>query len=329
MKPGRAHLLSSAAFAALTLALLALLVSQITTADLARLARRLSAGRIALLCGLYALAVFFRAVRLACVLRDQPLPRLTAISGLYTFLNHVLPFRLGELSLPVLVKACTPRGLVAGSFSLIVTRLYDVASIALLMLLSLAVVFRELEAPLARALSGALLAVVAGLVLSFRFLPALVAWAARAAAAVLGRAGARGHAAAGRVAAAGERLRAELQGLTPRQRYLDLPATSLAVQLSIYTFFYLTMRGMGLDIGFFKNMLASSGELIAGLLPNFFGSFGTLEAGWAAGYVLCGVSRADAIATGFILHGLIILSGGLLSVAGAAYLWLARRRAGV
>ena len=81
-----------------------------------------------------------------------------------------------------------------------------------------------------------------------------------------------------------------------------------------------------LDIGFFKNTLASSGEMITGLLPiNMVGSLGTLEAGWAVGYIICGVDRASAIATGFIVHGLIILCGFIISAAGFAYL-LARRQ---
>jgi uncharacterized membrane protein YbhN (UPF0104 family) len=119
----------------------------------------------------------------------------------------------------------------------------------------------------------------------------------------------------------------EIDALDARQKYLFLPASSIVVTLLTYTMFYLVMVFMGIDIGFFLNMLASLGDLLTTFLPNALGSFGTLEAGWAAGYVLCGVSKADAIATGFIMHGIILLSGFVLSVCGFVYL-LARRRSG-
>jgi uncharacterized membrane protein YbhN (UPF0104 family) len=72
-------------------------------------------------------------------------------------------------------------------------------------------------------------------------------------------------------------------------------------------------------------VLASLGEAVVGLLPNAIGSFGTLEAGWAAGYVLCGVDRADAVATGFIMHGIVVLAGLILSAGGLTYLLWERR----
>ena len=120
----------------------------------------------------------------------------------------------------------------------------------------------------------------------------------------------------------------EITVLDAHQKYLFLPGTSMVVVLLTYTLFYLTMVFMGIDLGFFLNMLASLGNLLAAFLPNAVGSFGTLEAGWAAGYVLCGVSKADAIATGFIIHGIMILSGIVLSVCGGAYLLVSRPRAG-
>jgi uncharacterized membrane protein YbhN (UPF0104 family) len=112
------------------------------------------------------------------------------------------------------------------------------------------------------------------------------------------------------------------------QKYVFLPVSSVAVTVVNYALFYFAMVFMGIDIGFFKNMLASLGELITTFLPNTLGSFGTMEAGWAAGYALCGVSKTDAIATGFIMHGIILLSGMVISFCGMVYLLMERRRRG-
>ncbi|OGV46562.1 MAG: hypothetical protein A2X46_06405 [Lentisphaerae bacterium GWF2_57_35] len=313
-------------FLILSILLIAALISQITTQDLLRLAARLTIGQIALLCGLYLITTFFRAVRLAYIVQDRHYAALTAITGIHAFLNHILPFRMGELTLPILIKAFTPKGIVAGSVSLLIMRLYDVASIALLMLLSLGLAYTEIDSQLGTAMILALALVGVGLATGFCFLPWFLKTACRVLARLARLAGQKGQRLAQRIDLAAGQIDAQWHALSFRQRYLVLPGTSLVIQLSIYTFFYLTMTYMGIDIGFFKNMLASSGELVTGLLPiNMIGSFGTLEAGWAAGYILCGIAPVDAIATGFIVHGMILLSGFLISAAGAVYLLFARK----
>jgi uncharacterized membrane protein YbhN (UPF0104 family) len=311
---------------AISLALLAWLLTQIRFADLARLATRLTVLQVLAIVMLYLAATVFRGIRLGLILQDRRYGTLTAVSGVHAFLNHILPFRSGELSLPLLVRTFMNQSLASGAISLVLVRLYDTLSIALLMLLSLAMVGADLESRLAASMACALLILTGLLLAAFGALPLLLRTAGRVLP-VLGRLfGARGVEPAARLVAATVQMQGQLTALGALRRYLWIPLTSLLTQTAIYAFFYVTMRGMGIDIGFFKNMLASSGEMITGLLPiNMVGSIGTLEAGWAVGYVLCGVSRVDAIASGFIVHGLIIVSGFAISVAGIAYL-AARRR---
>lgn len=327
MSPSRTRTwISTALVVALSLALLAWLLTQIRFADLARLANRLTLLQVLAICALYLGATLCRAIRLGLILDDRRYVTLTAVSGVHAFLNHILPFRSGELSLPLLVRTFMSRTLASGAISLVLVRLYDMLSIALLMLLSLAVVGADLESRVATAMAYALLILTTLLLAAFAALPMLLKTAGRVLPAMGRLFGARGTAMATRLIAATDLMRDQLAALGPRRRYLWLPLTSLLTQLCIYAFFYLTMRCMGIDIGFFKNMLASSGEMITGLLPiNMVGSIGTLEAGWAVGYVLCGINRVDAIASGFIVHGLIILSGFAVSVAGMAYLAIRRR----
>ena len=327
LRPTR-RTLTTALVVALSLGLLIGLLGQIRLADLARLAGRLSPGQLLAVAALYLAASVFRAIRLGIILGDRRVATMTAVSGIHAFLNHILPFRTGELSLPVLVRTFMGRSLASGALSLVLVRLYDMLSIALLMLLSLAVVGADLESRVAAAIGYALLAVTLGLLAAFVALPHVLRLAERVLPALGRRFGARADRLAQRLARGADHMREQLRGLGARNRYLWLPLTSLLTQASIYAFFYVAMCAMGIDIGFFKNMLASSGETITGLLPiNMVGSIGTLEAGWAAGYVICGVNRVDAIASGFVVHGLIILSGFLISLLGLAWLLL-RRRAG-
>lgn len=312
----------------LSIALLAVLLSRIHVADLLRLTGKLHPAELLLLFGLYAGANVFRAFRLGCALNQKNYLSLTAVAGIHAFLNHILPFRTGELSLPFLLKTFHRRSLAAGTISLVVVRLYDMISIVFLMLISLTVVRAELQTHIAAAIGYALLAMTTGLLAVFFSLPLILRTAGQILPTFGRPFGTRGARFGAGLAEAVHEMRTQLLALRPAQRYVVLPLTSLLTQTCIYGFFYFSMRFMGIDIGFFKNLLASSGELITGLLPiNMIGSLGTLEAGWAAGYIICGIDSVDAIATGFIVHGLIILYGFLISVLGLACL-LATRRAG-
>lgn len=311
----------------LAIGLLAVLISQISMADILRLLRNLTLPQLLVLLALYAAATVFRGLRLAMILGMRHPATLAAISGVHAFLNHLLPFRAGELSLPFLIRTFLGRSLAAGAVSLVLVRLYDTLSVALLMLLALAVAGPDLESRVATAIGWALTAVMACLVAAFVALPHLLRALHRALPAAGRWFGPRATSWASRLSRAVDRMQAQLGSLGPRNRYVWLPLTSLFAQSCIYGFFYLAMRSMGIDIGFFKNTLASSGEMITGLLPiNMVGSVGTLEAGWAVGYVLCGIDRVDAIASGFVVHGLIVLSVLVISLASLAWLLANRWR---
>ena len=316
----------TAFFVVLSVALVILLVRQITLSDIRRLAGQLTAAQFLFLSGLYLLMAYCRGIRIGYVIQDGNHARMTSIAAMHAFLNHILPFRLGELSLPFLIKAFTARGLASGSLSLVVIRLYDAVSIALLSVVSLLVVGSEFAPAARHAMWGASVFVVLVFLLAFRHLEFAITLFGRAACGCLRWAGTAGKNAAVRVEAAVQRMANDIRALDARQKYVFLPASSVAVTVVNYVLFYCTMVFMGIDIGFFKNMLASLGELITTFLPNTLGSFGTMEAGWAAGYILCGVSKADAIATGFIMHGIILLSGLAISGCGLIYLLGDRRR---
>lgn len=322
--PGR-RAAGAAALLAVSAGLVAWLLSRLDPGDLRRLASALGPREFAVLSGLYLLMAYVRGVRLGWAARDGRRGRLTAIAATHAFLNHILPFRLGELTLPVLLRRFTGHGLASGSLFMVVIRLYDAISIALLSAVSLAVVGDVFEPRVRLAIGLASAAVIGGGFLAFLRLDWVIRAGARAAGAVLARAGASGAAVAIRVGAAADEMVREIRSLDAGRRYLLLPASSVAVTVLNYTLFYLTMVFMGFDIGFFLNMLASLGELVTTFLPNSVGSIGTMEAGWAAGYALCGVRPADAIASGFVMHGVILASGLVYSLFGVGWLLLAAR----
>lgn len=318
-------IIGTTVFFVLSVVLVVVLAKQITLADVKRLAGQLTFIQFFSLSGLYLLMAYGRGIRLGYVIRENSHARLTAVAAIHAFLNHILPFRMGELSLPLLVKGFTSKGLVSGSLSLVVVRLYDAVSIALLSVLSLLVVGSEFSPVVRNVLWLCSVLVIIFFLVVFRYLDVILLFSARLACACLQMMGRAGRNGASRLAAAVQKMAVELAAFDASRKYILLPVSSVIITVVNYALFYFTMVFMGIDIGFFKNMLASLGELISTFLPNTLGSFGTMEAGWAAGYVLCGVTKADAIATGFIMHGIILLSGTVISGISMVYLLVYRR----
>jgi uncharacterized membrane protein YbhN (UPF0104 family) len=79
--------------------------------------------------------------------------------------------------------------------------------------------------------------------------------------------------------------------------------------------FYAFLRAFGTSISFFNVIFGSSVALFINALPvSGLGNWGILEAGWAAGFILVGLSKEKAIATGFGVHILIFIITGLFAL---------------
>jgi len=100
---------------------------------------------------------------------------------------------------------------------------------------------------------------------------------------------------------------------------------SIGVWLSTFLMFYIFIASIDGNVGFIKASLASNGAVIANMLPiNSPGSVGTLEAGWTIGYMMAGVSRENALASGILMHAFVIVYGAILAIAGLMILKFTR-----
>jgi uncharacterized membrane protein YbhN (UPF0104 family) len=76
----------------------------------------------------------------------------------------------------------------------------------------------------------------------------------------------------------------------------------------VFGVFYAFLRGFGIEISFLKVVFGSTVAVIANAFPiSGIGNWGTLEAGWAAGFLIVGLSKEKAIATGFGVHILVFI----------------------
>ena len=100
----------------------------------------------------------------------------------------------------------------------------------------------------------------------------------------------------------------DFYAIKARKTYYSVSLASLGSWMMIFFVFYAFMRGFGIDVSFLKVVFGSTIAVIANALPiSGLGNWGTLEAGWAAGFLIVGLSKEEAIATGFGVHILIFL----------------------
>jgi uncharacterized protein (TIRG00374 family) len=100
-----------------------------------------------------------------------------------------------------------------------------------------------------------------------------------------------------------------------KKSYFAVALTSLLSWFMIFLTFQAFLLGFGVEISFLKVVFGSTVAVIANALPiGGIGNWGTLEVGWAAGFLMTGLPKAQAIATGFGVHILIFITCALLGL---------------
>jgi len=80
------------------------------------------------------------------------------------------------------------------------------------------------------------------------------------------------------------------------------------VWLSLILFYQKIINAIGLEISYGTVIIGSIGASLAGFLPiNLIGNIGIMEAGWALGFIIIGLSPSDATASGLLMHLIAIL----------------------
>jgi uncharacterized membrane protein YbhN (UPF0104 family) len=81
---------------------------------------------------------------------------------------------------------------------------------------------------------------------------------------------------------------------------LKISAISVVQWLLTFGSFFAIMRAFSMPVGILQTTLGSTAAVVTSFLPvGGIGSFGPMEAGWSLGFVLVGLERTAAIASGF------------------------------
>ncbi len=107
----------------------------------------------------------------------------------------------------------------------------------------------------------------------------------------------------------------DFYAIRAKKTYLAVTLTSLLSWAMIFLTFQAFLMGFGVQISFLKVLFGSTVAVIANAIPiGGIGNWGTLEVGWAAGFLMTGLSKEQAIATGLGIHILVFIISALLGL---------------
>ena len=243
------------------------------------------------------------------------------ITSVHTLLLRLLPFRTGELSYGVLVKRAGTAGLGESLLGLLLLRVMDATAVVIVFSVTLVIwggsYVGDRHVGFAMAAGTGILGLLVILAMP-RLLLAAVS-AARSLAATLRLDGLQPVARALKGGANAVSAFARID----RSTLACLGLVSLVQWLLTYGAFYAILTAFSTPVGPAQTVLAATASVVAGFLPvGGIGTFGTLEAGWAIGFVLVGLDEATAVATGF---GLSISTLGYSVLPGLLGWWMLGR----
>ncbi len=252
----------------------------------------------------YFLAILFRALRYKWLIhsRDIPLSDLFRISVLYHLSLMVLPSKLGELSYPYLLNKISGMSITEGMASLIASRVYDFfiflmiflfASIGFQSFFKINLFFIILLSAFLIGLTLLLFFYMSDFLRLFsNFMGRMSQWA-----------GTKNSKRFQWIQRKIHEIAEDFYAIKARRTYFPVAVTSLVSWITIFWMFYAFLRGFGIEISFLKVVFGSTIAVIANALPiSGIGNWGTLEVGWTAGFLMVGLSKEKAIATGFGVH---------------------------
>jgi hypothetical protein len=298
------HLVSAAAatavIGALLLAFLELNLAEVGQGVADRL-RALSPQLLGLAFAFYLASYFGRAWRLAILIPGlRGMVQLASIAARHNFLNLVLPFRTGELSLPWMLSREYGRTLAEGGAALLVCRILDLLCVTAYLALGMA--WYGVGGSSAEHVGIR----VAGVLVSLAVIIPIMSPLAKKMSKRL-------------ETDSGGRLRRFLAQATGHLACMSLRQLASATLVSLgtwgltYTTYYFMVQAMSGpdpigqqlgDIAFSRSLVGTTGLHLSTVLPvNTLGGIGTWETGWVGGYtLLAGLSKQAAGISGVMSH---------------------------
>jgi uncharacterized protein (TIRG00374 family) len=300
----------------ITIGIIFVLFSQISLKDLYTLLKNADPFWILLGALAYLLGIFFRALRYKWLIHSKeiPLSDLFRISVFYNFSLMVLPSKLGELSYPYFLNRLCGMNMTEGLASLIASRVYDFFTILVIFLLG-SIGFQSLF-KINVFLIIVLVALLFGLTFfAFFYMSDLMKFFSNALGKISQRIGGKNSKLFQWTQRKIHEMAEDFCAIKARRTYLPVTVTSLVAWIMAFWMFYALLKGFGVSVPFSKVIFGSTVAIVANALPiSGLGNWGILEAGWTAGFLLVGLSKVEAITTGFGVHIILFMTGAVTSL---------------
>jgi hypothetical protein len=248
--------------------------------------------------GAIAIAIqIVRAWRFEILTSGEPTPpswAMVVIASRLILLNFLLPFKLGELSFPLMMKRAYGAPFAKGAGILIVCRLLDLGAVVAIMLLAAAwLIDSQAHGFSPWILAGLGLIALLGPLLAADLLPRLRR---------LTEPWPRLHQMADQLSFGAAMMRpAGLRGLTA--------ALTLSIWLGHALIAYLAASAIAAGLSFLSMAMASAASNLAFALPiSGAAGLGPPQAAWAATLRLQGVAWPPAIASALLCHGVLLIT---------------------
>ena len=289
-------------FLVIAIVIIFLLVSAIDVKETVDALKKADVSLVLLSAFIYLLSNFFKSIRFCIMLKESKisLPKMFAISGYQNFFNQIMPARTGELTFLYYTKTMADVRVSASLHTLLVSRMMDLVIVCVFFILSLVVYSGKNLSP---ALMGAA-AVLGAVSLLFVFkLSWFVILSKKIFDIIVKILKLQNKSFVLSLNAKIEVLLEDFNDIKMKKRMPLVALSSILVWLCLYAFSYTTVLAFGVEIDPLAAVVGSTGAVLTNVLPiNSFGSFGTMEAGWAGGFVFVGMSMQDAVTTGFGYH---------------------------
>lgn len=309
-----------------TVVLIAFLFTEISPNDI--ISTLLAINPVFVLAGfvLYIWMYFLRAWRFHILLNNEVTTRdLFSIECVHNMLNNLLPARTGELSYVYLLKTEHTKTTGDALGTLIIARIFDFIIITIFFLLLF--LFIGDLAP------GFMTVVVIGIVFLLSMVVLLIGLLSWGDSILLRVKKLSGYIDFKRIRLGTYIVKKSEETLAcfrtykagKIHRHLSVILLSAGIWASTYLLFYLIALSMNIGLGSVQILFASSFVVFSSVLPiQGIGGFGTVEGGWALGFIAVGAAKDVAINTGFGYHLIILVYTIFLGTLG--YLKISRSR---
>jgi len=312
----------------ISITLLTLLFSQINQGDVVTTLSNISPLHFIAGFVLYTCSYVFRAWRFYILLNKEiGINSLFPIVCVHNMMNNLLPARMGELSFIYLLKTEANRTTGEGLGTLIIARIFDFIIITIFFLLLFSII--------GNLSSGFFVIIVIGIIFLITMVSLFIGlfFYGNAVIMQLKTLLRFFNVCTFRVGRYISRKCEEIMTCfstyhnRKNKRHLSVFLLSLAIWSFSYLLFYLIALSMHIELGFIPILFASSFAVFSTVLPiQGIGGFGTMEGGWALGFIMVGLPNEIAISTGFGFHLIVLLYTIILGVSGYLSLFLSRKK---